>query len=207
MMGGPNAEGFGAMIAEVAAYVFVLPLRVVGLIGGRRVRARTTRAEWWLLRQAWTIGGSRAIDADLGRVDNDARESARTLGVRADAETELSWATGPLASGPRRIEAANADAPRSEQLREALLEAQRERQPRPQPPTRVAATGLNASRSEQMRAAMLEAQQQGGAHTRPAVRRESEEGEDTDQKRILGEQARHERHAQSEVVRGGWTGL
>lgn len=204
MMGGPNAESFGAMIAEVAAYAFVLPLRIIGLVGGRRVRAWTARAEWWLLRQAWTIGGSRAIDADLGRVDNDARESARTLGVRAEAETELGWATRPLASGPRRIETVNVDAPRSEQLREALLEAQRKRQPRLQPPTQVETADLNASRSEQMRAAMLEAQRQGGARPRATVRRESEEGEDTDRKRILGE---HERHARSEVVRSGWTGL
>ena len=208
-----NAEGFGAMIAEVAAYVFVLPLRVVGLIGGRRMRAWTARAEWWLLRQAWAIGGSKAIYQDLGFLDNSARESARALGVRAGAETELGWATEPLASGPRRIEAANADAPRSEQLREALLEAQRGRQTRPQPPMQVEGTDLNASRSEQMRAAMLEAQREGGARPRPAVGRESGEGEGTGtgtgtaRKRLLGEQARHERRARSEVVRGGWTGL
>lgn len=202
-----NAEGFGAMIAEAAAYVFVLPLRVIGLIGGRRVRARTTQAEWWLLRQAWTIGGSKAIYQDLGFLDNSARESAKALGVRAEAETELGWATRPLASGPRRIETANVDAPRSEQLREALLEAQRGRQPRPQPPTRVAATDINASRSEQVRAAMLEAQRQGGARPGPAVRRGIGKGEGTDRKRILGEQARDEQRARSEVGRGGWTGL
>ena len=119
-----------AMIVEAVAYLFVLPLRVLGLVGGRRVRARTRRAEWWILQQAWRVGASGVTYNPETKADfsEGAHASVWALTVKEQAELDLERATPELERGRRRVEEADGGAPRSAQLREAMLEAQRRRE-------------------------------------------------------------------------------
>ena len=119
-----------ALIVEAVAYLFVLPLRLLGLVGGRRMRARTRRAEGWILEQAWRVGASGVTynpgtDADFSE---GAHQSVWTVTVKRQAELDLERTTPELEHGRRRVEGADADAPRSAQLRAAMLEAQRRRE-------------------------------------------------------------------------------
>ena len=121
------------MVVEAVAYLLVLPLRVLGLLGGRRVRERTRRAEWWILRQAWRIGASGGDammpDPSTGRrINEEAHESVWALTVREQAELDLERTAPELERGRRRVEGRDAEGSRSEQMREALLEAQRRRE-------------------------------------------------------------------------------
>ena len=118
------------LIVEAIAYLFVLPLRVVGLIGGRRVRERTRRTEGWILEQAWRVGASGVMhDSNTGRrINEEAHASVWALTVKQQAEVDLERTTPELERGRRRVEGAATGAPRSAQLREAMLEAQRRRE-------------------------------------------------------------------------------
>ena len=111
-----------ALVVEAIAYLIILPLRLIGLVGGSRIREQMRQAEEWVLRQAWHIGAS-------GLTDDAVNEAAhRSMGVVKDkeqAEIDLERSTPELKRGPRRIETANIEAPRSEQVKKAMLEAQR----------------------------------------------------------------------------------
>lgn len=119
-----------AVVVEAVAYLLVLPLRVLGLIGGRRVRERTRRAEWWILRQAWRIGASGLTENTEtgGGLSEGAWHSAAALKFKEDAEVDLERTAPELERGRRRVEGRDAEGSRSEQMREALLEAQRRRE-------------------------------------------------------------------------------
>ena len=119
-----------ATAVEFVAYLLILPLRVLGFVGGRRVRVRTQRAEAWLLRQAWGIGASglTANSETGGGITEGAHLSVWVLKFKEQAELDLERTTPELERGPKRVEAAGVDAPRSEQVREAMLEAQRRRE-------------------------------------------------------------------------------
>ena len=119
-----------AAVIELAAYLLILPLRLLGLIGGRWVQKQTQRAEAWLLRQAWGIGASGLTTNPEtgGGITEGAHLSVWVLKFKEQAELDLERTTPELERGPKRVEAADVDAPRSEQVREALLEAQRRRE-------------------------------------------------------------------------------
>ena len=119
-----------AAVIELAAYLLILPLRLLGLVGGRRVRERTQRAEAWLLRQAWKVGasGGTFYPDTARRINEEAHESLQALEFKEQAELDLERTTPELERGRRQVETANVDAPRSEQVREAVLEAQRRRE-------------------------------------------------------------------------------
>ena len=119
-----------AAVIELAAYLLILPLRLLGLIGGRWVRKQTRRAEAWLLRQAWEIGasGGTFYPNTTRRINEEAHESLQALELKKQAELDLERTTPELRRGRRGVEAAGADASHSEQMREAMLEAQRRRE-------------------------------------------------------------------------------
>ena len=119
-----------AAAIELVAYLLILPLRLLGLIGGRRVRERTQRVEAWLLRQAWQVGasGGTFYPNTVRRINEEAHDSLQALEFKEQAELDLKRTTPELERGPKRVEAADADAPRSEQVREAMLDAQRRRE-------------------------------------------------------------------------------
>ena len=119
-----------ALIVEAVAYLLVLPLRALGLLGGRRVRERTRRAEWWILRQAWRIGASGVMhDSNTGRrINEEAHESVWALTVQEQAEVDLERTTPELERGRQRVEGRDAGESRSAEMREAMLEAQRRRE-------------------------------------------------------------------------------
>lgn len=128
-----------AAITELFAYLLIAPLRLAGLIGGERLRARTRRVEDWLLRRAWAIGASGfTYDHDTGGFSEDARRSVWVHKFKEQAELDLERSTPDLQHGPRRVEAADLSASRSEQLKAAMLAAQQEQQSRtrqrPPPP-------------------------------------------------------------------------
>ena len=117
-----------ALIVEAAAYLLVLPLRALGLVGGRRVRERTRRAEWWILRQAWRIGASGVTTNTEtgGGFSEDAWRSAAVLKFEEEAKLNLERTTPELEGGRRRVEGRDAGGGgRSAEMREAMLEAQR----------------------------------------------------------------------------------
>lgn len=119
-----------ALIVEAVAYLFALPLRLLGLVGGRRMRARTRRAEGWILEQAWRVGASGVTYNPETRADfsEGAHQSVWAVTVKRQAELDLERTTPELERGRRRVEGAATGAPRSAQLREAMLEAQRRRE-------------------------------------------------------------------------------
>ena len=128
-----------AMVVELVAYLFVLPLRLLGWIGGRRVRERTQRAEAWLLRSAWQIGASGVtINPETHHFNEGAHQSVWALKYKEQAELDLERTTPELERRYRRIETTTVDAPRSEQMKEAMLEAQRLRRAREQRSVRSA---------------------------------------------------------------------
>ena len=94
------------------------------------MRERTQRAEAWLLRQAWGIGASGLTTNPEtgGGITEGAHLSVWVLKFKEQAELDLERTTPELERGPKRVEAADVDAPRSEQVREAMLEAQRRRE-------------------------------------------------------------------------------
>ena len=110
-----------AAVIELAAYLLILPLRVFGFVGGRRVRERTQRAEAWLLRQAWGIGASGLTTNPEtgGGIAEGAHLSVWVLRFKEQAELDLERTAPELRRGRRGVEAAGADASRSEQMREA----------------------------------------------------------------------------------------
>ena len=99
-----------ALIVEAAAYLLVLPLRALGLVGGRRVRERTRRAEWWILRQAWRIGASGVTTNTEtgGGFSEDAWRSAAALKFEEEAKLNLERTTPELEGGRRRVEGRDA---------------------------------------------------------------------------------------------------
>ncbi len=119
-----------ALIVEAVAYLFVLPLRLLGLVGGRRMRARARRAEGWILEQAWRVGASGVTYNPETRADfsEGAHQSVWAVTVKRQAELDLERTTPELERGRRRVEGAATGASRSAQLREAMLEAQRRRE-------------------------------------------------------------------------------
>ncbi len=105
-----------ALIVEIVAYLLLAPIRLIGLIGGRRTKNWSTRVEDWLLHHAWGIGASG---------DQYALEAFATLKYKDEANRNLAFNTRDLEPGRRYVEGGNARMSRSEQVREAMVEAQR----------------------------------------------------------------------------------
>lgn len=114
---------------ELIAYVLIVPLRILGLLGGSRGRAWARRCEQRLLREAWAIGATGATHNIEASADSVAAAySLAATEYQRQAELELERNSTDLGRGQRRVESGSAGMSRSEQIREAMLEAQQSRQ-------------------------------------------------------------------------------
>lgn len=117
------------MVIELIAYLFILPIRVVGWLGGERARNWSRRAERWLLRQAWSIGSTGLTGNPYSGLDSstnhEAANSVAALEFDEEAHRQLSFSDRELQRGPRYVEGGSPDMTRSEQMKDAMLEAQR----------------------------------------------------------------------------------
>jgi len=120
-----------AVVLELFAYSVIVPLRIVGLLGGRHIRKRTKQGEDWLLRLVWRAAGTN-IANNLWAGSPDVLESADALARVSQAKIDAERAAVTTQRGPKRVEGADAEASRSEQLKDAMLEAQRLRRAREQ---------------------------------------------------------------------------
>lgn len=123
-----------ALVVELVAYLIIFPLRVLGRLAGERGRTRAERAERWLLRHAWGIGASGiTVNPETGHsgyYGGGASESIAAVKYEEEAQRNLEFNTKDLNRGQRYVEAGNQEMSRSEQMREAMLQAQREQHQR-----------------------------------------------------------------------------
>ncbi len=137
------------VIFEILILIVFPPLKLIARLFGPRARARVQRLEDAVLHQVHAMGaeartiyeiersaGNRAYMAS-GAIDQsssmpqdtlDATERARrTVGADLSHNQQHMPGRETLQRGPKRVEAADTEASRSEQMKDAMLEAQRRR--------------------------------------------------------------------------------
>ncbi len=142
------------VIFEILILLIFPPLKLLARLFGQGAAARVKRWEDAVLREVHAMGAeaqtiyeieksasnraymaSGAIDASqhMPKDTLDATERARRT-VGADLSQQQRHLPGQeqLQRGPKRVEASDVEAPRSEQMKEAMLEAQRLRRAREQ---------------------------------------------------------------------------
>lgn len=150
----------GAVFFEILILLIFPPLKLLARLFGAGARARVQRWEDAVLRQVHAMGaeaqtiqeiernaGARAWMAS-GAIDQtsaipkdplDSTERARrTVGADLAQQEQRMPGGEQLQRGPTRVEASNAEESRSEQMKEAMLEAQRLRRAREQRNSRSA---------------------------------------------------------------------
>ena len=117
------------LIIELIAYLFILPTRVVGRLGGERALTWSERAERWLLRHAWGIAATGSTpNPYTGQESSNNSAAARSVAAlefEREAQRQLEFSDRDLSRGPRYVEGGSPEMSRSEQMKNAMLEAQR----------------------------------------------------------------------------------
>ena len=150
----------GAVFFEILVLLIFPPLKLIARLFGANARARVQRWEDAVLHQVHAMGAeaqtiyeieknasaraymaSGALDqtSAIPKDNLDATERARrTVGADLARQQQHLPGAEQLQRGPTRVEASNAEDSRSEQMKEAMLEAQRLRRAREQRSARSA---------------------------------------------------------------------
>ena len=144
----------GTVFFEILVIIIFPPLKLIARIFGKGVHGHVKRVEDAVIREVHAMGteartiyeieknasnkaymASGVIDQSRHMTKDtlDPTERARrTIGADLSHEQKSLPGQEILQRGPKRVEAINSDAPRSDQMKEAMLEAQRLREARQQ---------------------------------------------------------------------------
>ena len=144
----------GTVFFEILIIIIFPPLKLIARIFGKGVHGHVKRVEDAVIREVHAMGAEARTIHEIemnasnkaylagGAIDHsrhmtkdtlDSTERARrTIGADLSLEQKSTPGQEILQRGPKRVEAINSDAPRSDQMKEAMLEAQRLREARQQ---------------------------------------------------------------------------